>query len=214
MGYLTVLLGAAAFYIASGEWISWLLLLLCLGLPWLSLLVSLGAIRRFRAEPAGLDIVEMGEETELWLTYVGNGQPLTNKDFGSIQSRLFIYTYDPAKKDNLTLDDITIYGGKTTNSSYSGLRVVDYASDINGTQNAKNPLFYDRSENQRVSETGLHSKIYLGKFPAGVNVGFLLVGLINVDVVDEALVILWRESYFLGSRPACVVDGELLPVIG
>ena len=57
MGYLTVLLGAAAFYIASGEWISWLLLLLCLGLPWLSLLVSLGAIRRFRAEPAGLDIV-------------------------------------------------------------------------------------------------------------------------------------------------------------
>ena len=58
MGYLTVLLGAAAFYIASGEWISWLLLLLCLGLPWLSLLVSLGAIRRFRAEPAGLDIVE------------------------------------------------------------------------------------------------------------------------------------------------------------
>lgn len=67
MGYLTVLLGAAAFYIASGEWISWLLLLLCLGLPWLSLLVSLGAIRRFRAEPAGLDIVETGEETELWL---------------------------------------------------------------------------------------------------------------------------------------------------
>ena len=119
--------------------------------------------------------LEIREETELWLTYVGNGQPLTNKDYGSIQSRLFIYTYDPAKKDNLTLDDITIYGGKTTNSSYSGLRVVDYASDINGTQNAKNPLFYDRSENQRVSETGLHSKIYLGKFPAGVNVGFLLV---------------------------------------
>ncbi len=119
--------------------------------------------------------LEIREETELWLTYVGNGQPLSNKDFGSIQSRLFIYTYDPAKKDNLTLDDITIYGNKFDNKPYGGLKVVDYASDINGTQNAKNPLFYDRSENQRVLETGLHSKIYLGSFPAGVNVGFLLV---------------------------------------
>ena len=67
LGYLSVLLLAAAFYLASGEWISWLLLLVCLGLPWLSLLVSLGAIRRFQAEPAGLDIVEVGEEAELWL---------------------------------------------------------------------------------------------------------------------------------------------------
>lgn len=67
MGYLTVLLAAVGFYIASGEWISWILLLVCLGLPWLSLLVSLGAIRHFRAEPAGLDIVRMGEDAELWL---------------------------------------------------------------------------------------------------------------------------------------------------
>lgn len=67
IGYLAVLLGAAAFYIASGEWISALLLAVCLGVPWLSLLLSIPAIRRFRAEPAGLEIMQMGEETELWL---------------------------------------------------------------------------------------------------------------------------------------------------
>lgn len=64
---MAALLGAAAFYIASGEWISWLLLLVLLGLPWLSLLLSFDAIRHFRAEPGGLDVVQVGEQTELWL---------------------------------------------------------------------------------------------------------------------------------------------------
>lgn len=67
MWFLAVLLACAGYYTASGEWLSAMLLAAAAGLPWLSLLVSLPAIFRFRAAPAGVDIVQMGEETELWL---------------------------------------------------------------------------------------------------------------------------------------------------
>lgn len=67
MWYLAVLLASGTYYIASGEWLSAILFAVVVGLPWLSLLVSLPAIRGFRAAPAGVDIVQMGEETELWL---------------------------------------------------------------------------------------------------------------------------------------------------
>lgn len=67
IGYLAVLLGTAFYYIASGEWVSCYLLLCCLALPLLSVLLSIPAFRKFRAEPAGLDIVNMGDEAELWI---------------------------------------------------------------------------------------------------------------------------------------------------
>lgn len=67
IGFLAVLLGCAAYYVASGEWLSCYLLVLCIGLPVLSLLLSIPAFRHFRAEPAGLDIVSMGDEAELWI---------------------------------------------------------------------------------------------------------------------------------------------------
>ena len=53
MEYLLLLTAAAVYYIASGEWISWILLLTVTGLPWLSLLLSLPAILSFQAAPAG-----------------------------------------------------------------------------------------------------------------------------------------------------------------
>lgn len=65
--YILLLLGAGTYYIASGEWLSWVLLVTALGLPWLSLLLSLPAILGFRAAPAGVDVLEQGEEAELWL---------------------------------------------------------------------------------------------------------------------------------------------------
>lgn len=55
------------YYAASGEWISWILLLAALGLPWLSLLLSLPAIITFRVSPTGVGVLEQGEEAELWL---------------------------------------------------------------------------------------------------------------------------------------------------
>lgn len=67
MQYLTLLLGALVYYLASGEWIAWILLLTVAGLPWLSLLLSLRAILGFQAAPAGVDVLEQGEEAEIWL---------------------------------------------------------------------------------------------------------------------------------------------------
>lgn len=65
--YLLLLTSTAVYFLASGEWIAWILLVCAAGLPWLSLLVSLPAILRFCASPAGAGIVEQGEQTELWL---------------------------------------------------------------------------------------------------------------------------------------------------
>lgn len=65
--YGLLLLGVAAYYVSSGEWISWILLVVTLGLPWLSLLLSLPAMVSFRVAPAGVDTLEMGEEADLWL---------------------------------------------------------------------------------------------------------------------------------------------------
>ncbi len=65
--YLLLLTAAAVYYIASGEWISWILLLTVAGLPWLSLLLSLPAILSFQAAPAGAEVLTQGEEAEIWL---------------------------------------------------------------------------------------------------------------------------------------------------
>lgn len=65
--YLLLLACGAVYYVASGEWIAWILLLTALGLPWVSLLLSLPAILGFQAAPAGADVLEQGEEAELWL---------------------------------------------------------------------------------------------------------------------------------------------------
>lgn len=67
MQYLMLLLGALVYYVASGEWISWILLLTAAGLPWLSLLLSLPAIFSFQLSPAGVEVLEQGEEAEIWL---------------------------------------------------------------------------------------------------------------------------------------------------
>lgn len=65
--YLAVLASAVVFYIAYGQWLSWLILVLVAGLPWFSLAVSLPALVRFRISPAGPGLLEMGEEGRLWL---------------------------------------------------------------------------------------------------------------------------------------------------
>lgn len=65
--YLTVLGACFVFYIAYGQWLSWIILLTILGVPWLSLLLSLPAMFRFRAAPSGPVFMEIGETAELWL---------------------------------------------------------------------------------------------------------------------------------------------------
>ena len=65
--YFMLLCGALVYYVASGEWLSWVLLLTAAGLPWLSLLLSLPAIWNFQAAPSGVEALEQGEEAEIWL---------------------------------------------------------------------------------------------------------------------------------------------------
>lgn len=67
LAYLSALLGCGIFYIAYGEWFSWLLLLAVLGFPWLSLLLSIPAIRRFRLAPDGPNALLMGVDADIWL---------------------------------------------------------------------------------------------------------------------------------------------------
>lgn len=65
--YLAVLTACALFYLASGEWLPWVMLLAVLGLPWLSLLLSLPAMLRFRAEVDGPQSLPMGAPGQLQL---------------------------------------------------------------------------------------------------------------------------------------------------
>lgn len=65
--YLAALISCGVFYIAYGEWLSWLALLVVLGLPWLSLLLSLPAIMSFRMEADGAHFLPLGTAGEVWL---------------------------------------------------------------------------------------------------------------------------------------------------
>ena len=65
--YACGLIGAAAFYIAYREWLSWLILVGLLWLPWLSLLVSLPLLLGFRAGTAGPESCRMGQNARVSL---------------------------------------------------------------------------------------------------------------------------------------------------
>lgn len=65
--YLAALLTVLIIYIGFGSWLSWLVLVAAVGLPWLSLLLSIPAMRDFRISPTGVDILEVGEPADLWL---------------------------------------------------------------------------------------------------------------------------------------------------
>ena len=67
MWYLAGVIACWIFYLAYGEWFSWLLLWLVVGLPWLSLLLSLPAILTFRAASDGPTWLLRGSGGDLWL---------------------------------------------------------------------------------------------------------------------------------------------------
>lgn len=67
LGYLAALSGCIVFYIAYGEWFSWLLLVLMVLLPWLSLLLSLPGMLSFRVTLEGAENLPLGIPGELWL---------------------------------------------------------------------------------------------------------------------------------------------------
>ncbi|MBQ3503302.1 MAG: DUF58 domain-containing protein [Oscillospiraceae bacterium] len=67
LGYLAALLLCGIFYIAYGEWFSFLALTLVAGLPWLSLVLSLPAMLTFRIGLEGAQALQQGTPGQLWL---------------------------------------------------------------------------------------------------------------------------------------------------
>ena len=65
--YLLGLLGSFAFYIAYQQWFSWILLLFMLFFPWLSLILSVGAIFRTRMEPSAALRMPLGSQQTIQL---------------------------------------------------------------------------------------------------------------------------------------------------
>lgn len=65
--YLVFLLVFGIYYLSSGEWLSWFLLAAMLALPWLSLAVSLPAIRQMEVSTTGPGEMLPGENSQLWL---------------------------------------------------------------------------------------------------------------------------------------------------
>ena len=65
--YLVVLSGCGIFYVVYGEWLSWLVLMTVVTVPWISLGLSLPAIFRFRAAPAGPEAITVGQDCSLQL---------------------------------------------------------------------------------------------------------------------------------------------------
>ena len=66
--YGAAVLGSLTFYIAYSQWLSWIVLLAVLGLPWLSLLLSLPAIWDTHAAPSGPAALTMGADGSLSLS--------------------------------------------------------------------------------------------------------------------------------------------------
>ena len=64
IGYLAALLAAVVFFWAYREWLSWMLLMLTVFLPWFSLLVSLPAMFTFRVEVSCPKEVPVGTEVQ------------------------------------------------------------------------------------------------------------------------------------------------------
>ena len=75
--YFMLLFSVLTYYAASGEWLSWVLLLTVAGLPWLSLLLSLPAIWNFQASPAGAEVLEQGKTYTVTVQgYDNHGSPI------------------------------------------------------------------------------------------------------------------------------------------
>ena len=73
--YCLAVIGSLIFYGAYQEWFSWILLQVMLYFPWLSLIMSIGAMFRFKMEPAAARKIPMGS-TEMVQLKVSSKQPI------------------------------------------------------------------------------------------------------------------------------------------
>lgn len=73
--YCLAVIGSLIFYGAYQEWFSWILLQVMLYFPWLSLIMSIGAMFRFKMEPAAARKIPMGS-TEMVQLKVSSKHPI------------------------------------------------------------------------------------------------------------------------------------------
>ena len=73
--YCLAVIGSLIFYGAYQEWFSWILLQVMLYFPWLSLILSIGAIFRFKMEPAAARKIPLGS-TEMVQLKVSSKHPM------------------------------------------------------------------------------------------------------------------------------------------
>ena len=119
--YLVALLGSWIFYIAYGEWLSWIVLWLIGLLPWFSLLVSLPAMVTFRAVPEGPDWLILDSSGELSMLGIC---PLPHPPF---RGRLVLHRCFTGEKSRYNLHSgipTAHCGGFTV--TIDKLRVCDY----------------------------------------------------------------------------------------
>ena len=93
--YLLGLLGCALWYLLSGSWLSWILLLTLAALPWLSMLLTVPALYSFSLTPTGPDNLRVGE-SGTFLLLAGCQMPMPPFQ-GKLQFR------------NLRTNQITLY---------------------------------------------------------------------------------------------------------
>lgn len=68
--YILALIGTLIFYGAYQKWFSWILLLVILSLPWLSLILSSGAVIRIRMEPSAPARIPLNSDETIQLKVV------------------------------------------------------------------------------------------------------------------------------------------------
>lgn len=112
-------------------------------------------------------------EAEIWITYVSDGG--FSKGTFPQYGKLWFYTYPTEKIDNLTVADCTFYG-----RNGSSIVKVDYnsifkKSSSNNRNSDENPIFASWVE-QPKAKNGEYTRVSLGVFPKGVNVGFMFRG--------------------------------------
>ena len=133
--YLAILGLCLIFYIAYGQWLSWLVLVMVSALPWFSLLVSLPAMLRFRAAPGGPRVLEPGEEGELWLMGTCPWPMPPFRGRLRLQRAITAESWFYQEKEDLLTDHC---GGITVTAE--NVRICDYlglfAFPVTGTQKA------------------------------------------------------------------------------
>ncbi len=114
------------------------------------------------------------EKVQVWITYLSDGgfeNPLAGS---KLYGKLWFYTYPSDQLENLTVGDCTFYGrddeGKIVEVPYKQIRVQDNNTNKNGQ------YIFNSWEENRKAEKGEYTRVLLGEFSKGVNIGFVFRG--------------------------------------